>query len=325
MDWSHFGMTRRPFCPAVDTGAYFPAATHEAATAGIVAAFARRDPVVLLDGQPGTGKSLVVRRWLEQLPAAVPRVLLPNIHATRPADLLQAILFDLSKPYQGLTEQELRLGVTAVLLAATEHPVVMVVDEAQHLSHAAIEELRLLGNIETHGGSALFVVLIALPSLRDALARPAYEAFAQRVGVSGRVEPFSADEAAQYIRHQVKAAGGDPRRVFDEDAVTLVAGATGGIARVLNRAATLAAELAAGAGASKIDVEAALEALTSLGIAPADDGELGQPVSPAHPDHTAEPARPARSRGGRVRGSATGAEQPTAQGSKQKSARKRSA
>ena len=321
MDWSHFGMTRLPFRPGVDTGAYFPASSHEAARAGLVAAFARRDPVVLLDGGYGTGKSLVAWRWLEQLSSAITRIMLPNIHATRPADLLQAILFDLNQPYQGMTEQELRLAVMAQLMAAaeTEHPVVLLIDEAQHLSHAAIEEVRLLGNIEARGGSSLFVVLVALPTLRAALARPAYEAFAQRVATRCLIEPFSEEESVRYIRHQIVTAGGDARRAFEEDAIALLAGACGGVPRMLNRAAALSAEVAAGAGSTSVDVEAVLESLARLNLTPPEIGEPSQPVIPVRP------TEPTRGAGGRGRGAKNAAEPSPVPGTKQKAAKKRSA
>ena len=324
MDWSHFGMTRRPFRPAVDTAAYFPAASHEAALAGLAAAFARRDSVVLVDGPPGVGKSLVARRWLESLPADVPRIVVPGTHAARPADLLQAILFDLDQPYHGLGEQELRLAVTAQLLATPgDHPTVLLLDEAQHLGPAAIEELRLLGNVETSAGAVLFAVVVAQPELRDVLARLASAAFAQRVAVRCRVEPLTADESAAYLRHQVRAAGGDPRAVFEDDAIALLAGACGGVPRVVNYAASLAAELTVANDAATIDVEAALETLARLGLGePADSEDL--PVIPhalrsEEPAPATPPAAPGdpEAEGG---GDATSGRTP-----KQKPARKRSA
>jgi type II secretory pathway predicted ATPase ExeA len=321
VDRPQFGMTRRPFRPAVDTGSYFPSATHEAARLALAAAFARRDPVVLLDGEPGTGKSLVARRWLEGLPPEVPRVVLPHAPAASAADLLQAILFDLSQSYQGLGEQELRLAVTELLLAAvgTGYPTVLLIDEAQHLAPAAVEEVRLLGNVETADGAALFALLVAQPALREVLERD--RPFAQRVAAWCRVEPLSADESREYIRHQVRAAGGDPERVFDEEAVSLLAGACGGIPRVLNRAAGLAVELAADAGAERIDVEAALEALARLGR----EAEPGEPVLIPHPARPTEPAPPARS-GAPGPGPPPDTHQPAARRTpKQKAARKRSA
>jgi type II secretory pathway predicted ATPase ExeA len=262
----------------VDPVAYFPAKPHEAALAALASAFARREPAVLIDGAPGVGKSIVARKWLDDLLPDVPRALLPNAHAARPADLLQAILFDLGKPYQGLTEQELRLAVTGHLLdiAVGGFPTVLVIDEAQHLSLAALEELRLLGNLETRHGAVAFTVLVAQPQLRAALRKPAGALVADRVAVRCTVESLAVDESAAYLRHQVRAAGGDPEKVLDGSAVDLLAGACGGVPRVLNRAAVLAFELGAEAEAAVIDVEAAVEALDRLGISPPDEEDGGR-------------------------------------------------
>jgi type II secretory pathway predicted ATPase ExeA len=274
VDWSHFGLDRAPFRPAVDAAAYFPAPSHEAARAALAAAFARREPAALIDGPPGAGKSLVVRKWLDDLLPDVPRVFIPNAFAARPAELLQALLFDLGKPYQGLSEQELRLSATEHLLgaAAGGFPTVVVLDEAQHLGLAALEELRLLGNLETRQGAATFAVLVAQPALRAELQRPDYALVADRVAVRRAVEPLSAEESAAYLRHQVSAAGGDPAKLFDEEAVSLLASACGGVPRALNRAACLAFELCAEAEGAVVDVEAAMESLARLGVEAPDDG-----------------------------------------------------
>lgn len=327
MDWSYFGMTRRPFRAAVDTGSYFPAAAHEAAASVVATAFARQEPIVLLDGVSGTGKTLVARRWLESLPPEAPRVVLPNTHATRPSDLLQAILFDLNQPYQGLTEQELRLAVTAQLLSAAEtgHPTVLLVDEAQHLSHAALEELRLLGNIETRGGAVLFAMLVAQPTLRNNLARPAYKPFEQRVAARYKLDPLSPEDSAAYLRHQVKAAGANPAKVFDGDAVALLVESCGGLPRVLNRVAAVAAEVAVEAEAATIDVEAVLEAQSRLGVKPVEAEEPVDSVVLPHPSYAEESTPPTRARGASGRGTSNGSEPSAARGSKQKAGRKRSA
>lgn len=323
VNWSSFGMTRRPFRLAVDTASYFPAASHESAFAALKAAFARGETAFLIDGPPGAGKSLVARRWLEQLPPEVPRVVLPNAYATRPADLLQAILFDLNHPYEGMTEQELRLAVTAQLLtlAGSGHPIVALVDEAQHLSHSALEELRLLGNIEVGGSSALFAVLVALPILRESLARPAYAAIAQHVADRCRIDPLSKDESADYLRHQLRAAGGEPSRVLDDEALAMLAGACDGIPRVLNSAAGLALELAAESGADRVDVEAAMEALQRLDRPLAETENLFPPAVLTHPAAVPQPVRPktASSR------TTAGADDNSSRQSKPKTTRKRSA
>ncbi len=330
MYWSHFGLERQPFRPAVDPDSYFPAPTHEEAIAALAAGFARRDPIVLIDGKIGVGKSLVARKWLEHLLPDVPRVILPNAHAERPGGLLQAILFDMGKPYEGLTESELRLSVTGVLLdvaAENIYPTVLVLDEAQNLSQAALEEVRLLGNLETRSGSATFTVLVAQPTLREALYTSKYELIAQRVGVQTTVQQLTQAESADYIRHQLRSAGGEPEKLFDDEAVALIAGAGGGVPRLLNRVAAMAMELAGSAESEQVDVEAGLEALTRLGLAYDTDQELAQSEGSAaavllpHPARSAEPARSGR---GKSVDAVSKDEDSPARGPKDKASRKRS-
>lgn len=326
MDWSHFGLDRQPFRAAVDPDSYYSSPSHEAALAAIASAFARRDSVVFVDGPAGVGKSLVARKWLEHLLAEVPRVLVPNAHAERPVELLQAILFDLAKPYQGLSEQELRLAATDHLLqsaAATGYPMVVVLDEAQHLSQMAFEELRLLGNLETRAGSAIFVLLVAQPQLRDTIRQPGYELLAQRIAAYAAIEPLTLDQSADYLRHQLRAAGGEADGILDAEAISLISEACGGIPRLLNRAAVLALELAAGAEAKTADTEAALEALAQLSLS-VETSESGgaEPVLLPHPSRAAEPAMSRREKAATDAGQDEGAGK---RGPKEKSARKRSA
>jgi type II secretory pathway predicted ATPase ExeA len=301
VEWSHFGLNRQPFRPAVDPDSYFPAESHETALGAIADAFARRDPMVLLDGPPGTGKTLVARKWLEHLLPDVPRVVVPSACGESPAELHQAILFDLAKPYHGLSEQELRLAVTGHLLDAAMEgadPTVLVLDEAQHLARSVLEELRLLSNVETRQGVALFVVLVAQPVLRETLALPGLEPLAQRLAIRAALVPLTTEESADYIRHQVRAAGGEPERVLTDEAIPMLVGACRGVPRLLNRAALLALELAAANESTQADVEAVLEALERLGLSAAESDQLADPVLLPHPARSVGPAKSRRGKPG---------------------------
>jgi type II secretory pathway predicted ATPase ExeA len=288
MDLAHFGLTRRPFRPTPDTYAYHPGPAHEAALAALRAAHAAHDGLALLDGEPGTGKTLVALKFLEGLDADVPRVMVPAPRFGRPADFFQAVLFDLGAEYRGLNEQELRLAVADQLLGrlASGHTAVMVLDEAQHLTADLLEEVRLLGNLETRSAKAAFVVLVALPHLRERLARPESAALAQRVAVRCRLEPLDPAESAKFLRHQLDAAGGSEELISDE-AVALLAAQCRGLPRLLNQAAHLAFTLAGAAGADAVDAEAAVEALAQLGLAPEPE-----PAVLPHPAGKPKPARP---------------------------------
>jgi type II secretory pathway predicted ATPase ExeA len=312
VDWSQFGFARQPFRATTDPSSYFPSSSHEAALAAIAAGYARREAVVLVDGPIGAGKSLVARKWLESLAPEITRIVVPNARAQQPLELHQAILFDLARPYLDRSEQELRLAITDLLLAAgtsARPPTVLVLDEAQHLGDDALEELRLLSNIETQNGPALFTLLVAQPGLRERLAGPA----ASHVVSRAAIDPLNSAEAADYLRHEIRAAGAEPTRVFTDESIALLVETGGGLPRTLNRLAALAIELAAGAEADQVDIEAVMEAVDRLGLTPVEPVEAG-PVLLVHPAQV-EAAAPPR-RGKVVR---------PARGAKDKAAKKRSA
>src|SRR5262245_8715336 len=113
---SHFGLRRRPFPATPDSECYYPATGHERALALLQQALANEEGLALLTGEPGTGKTLLGHRLLEGLGADATCAFLTNSHFRDPAGLLQAILYDLTLPYEGHGEQELRLALTDHLL-----------------------------------------------------------------------------------------------------------------------------------------------------------------------------------------------------------------
>ncbi len=296
MDLATFGLTRRPFRPTPDTTLYFPGVTHELAGKALKQAFLDSQGIALLDGSPGLGKTIVAMRFLESLDSDVPRVIVPGVRFSRPADLYQSILFDLGVPYVGLAEQELRLAVADRLLAslASGHPTVLVLEEAQHLGADLLEEIRLLGNLETRSAKALFVILVALPTLHERLSRADGSGLAQRIAVRARLDAWSPEESTQYLFHQFEMCGADPSEVISEEAVQLLATRCGGVPRILNQAANLAMTLTADAGESTIECEAVLEALGQLGLAP--EPEPDSIVLPTATVETPAEVRPTRPR-----------------------------
>jgi type II secretory pathway predicted ATPase ExeA len=265
---THFGLRERPFRPTPDSACYYPATAHEHALARLLQAITDDEGLALLTGDPGTGKTLLCHRLVERLGADAASAFLTNSHVAGRAGLLQAILYELSLPYEGRGEQELRLALTDHLLqnCAAGRRTVLVMDEAQHLGPELLEELRLLANLEGRRAKAFQVVLVAQPALHETLSGPGLRALAQRLAVRVVLQPLGVEEAADYLLHQLRAVGGRPDRVISDEALELVARGTCGLPRLLNQAAHQALTLAFTAGASLVDAEAALEALESMGL-----------------------------------------------------------
>jgi type II secretory pathway predicted ATPase ExeA len=268
MDLAHFGLKGRPFRAGPDSGCYYPATTHEKALARLLQALHDEEGICLLTSPPGLGKTLLCHCLIERLGTEITSAFLTNSHLPDRASLFQAILFDVSLPYEGKKEQELRLALTDFLLTrySANQRTVLIVDEAQHLTPDLLEELRLLGNLEGVSGKALQVVLAGQPELLESLKRPELAGFRQRLTVRVQLEPLGLHEAADYLVHQVRLAGGRCEDLFADEAVEVLARGTHGIPRLLNQAAHQALGLADGVGATKVDVEAVLEALAILGM-----------------------------------------------------------
>jgi type II secretory pathway predicted ATPase ExeA len=265
---THFGLRGRPFRPTPNAGAYYPATSHEQALAQLQAALAEEEGIVLLTGQAGTGKTLLCHCLLERIGESYTTAFLTNSHFGDIIGLLQAILHDFSLPHDGRAEQELRLALTDFLLKnfGDRRRTLVIVDEAQNLIHESLEELRLLGNLEGPNGKALQVLLVAQPDLLQILRQPAFAAIRQRLAVRIQLEPFTTEEAADYLAQQIRAMGGRPENLFADEALEVLARATVGVPRLLNHAAHQSLNLAHQAGMAQVDAEVAIEALALCDI-----------------------------------------------------------
>jgi type II secretory pathway predicted ATPase ExeA len=267
---THFGLTSRPFRPTPDTAFYYPSTTHEHALASLRRGLDDDEGILLVAGDLGSGKTLLAWRLLEELEESYRSVLLTNSYFANRGDLQQAILFDLGLPYQNVSEQTARL---MVMQACLEHfrnggKTLIVIDEAHHLSPVLLEELRLLSNLEGKDGKAVQVLLVALPEIEKTLERQALSALRQRIMTRVTLDTFSPDESVDYLRHQIRIAGGDPDKLFGEDVLDILTHASNGIPRLLNQSAHLAFTLSKENGIDHVDAEAAIEAITQLGLDP---------------------------------------------------------
>jgi type II secretory pathway predicted ATPase ExeA len=276
MDVTQFGLRRRPFRAAPDLEAYYPSSTHEAALTQVREAIESEQGIVLLTGEPGTGKTLLTRRLLETIAEHVRPILITNSLFSNRKDLLQAILFELGLPYENATEQTARLlAIDSCLKHYNDGgSTLIVIDEAHELSVELLEELRQFSNLDGKDGKAAQVLLVGLPAIEAKFQDARLTVLRQRLQTRGRIEPLGIDESADYLIHQARVCGGKPDRLFGDDVLDIFCHAAGGIPRVLNQAASLALQLAKENGTDFVDTEAAVEAITQLGLDPIHEGEM---------------------------------------------------
>ncbi len=248
-----YGLHTRPFALPPDPGFLFLGKSHREALAHLVYGVRERTGFVQLTGEVGTGKTLLARALLERLPGDVDTAWL-----YRPTDSVEgfvaAILRELGEtPADGADSNALVDQLNRRLLAAHARgrTTVLLIDEAQTLDSALIEQVRLLTNLETRREKLLQILLVGQPELRDLLARPALRQVAQRITARYHLRALSRDEARAYVRHRLRMAGGD-ENLFTAPAMRTLYRASGGIPRLVNVVADRALLGAYGDGARRV-------------------------------------------------------------------------
>ena len=262
MVWSQFGLRHDPFADTAETVGYYPATTHEWAWKQLTDAIDNGDGFALLAAGPGLGKSMILFRLLERYSPIRATVWLSNGHLANPSALFQALLFDLGRSFESTDEQRLRLEVTQTLVEGFQkrRATLLLMDEAHLLPDMVLEELRMLGNLESRHGKALQVILAGQPRLLERLQGEPMECLSHRIRNRVLLEPMNIHEGADYIVHRLRAAGG-PEGLFIGEAVQMLAQAGKGNPRRLNQVSKLALEVARAADCNCIDAEVVTEAL----------------------------------------------------------------
>ncbi len=239
----HFGLQQEPFSIAPDPHFLFLSDQHREALAHLLYGVGGGGGFVLLTGEIGAGKTTVCRCFLEQIPAHCNVAYIFNPQLTV-AELLQTICeeFRVEVPAsaaEGAARGQMKEYVDALngyLLAAHAQgrSAVLIIDEAQSLSAAVLEQLRLLTNLETAERKLLQIILIGQPELREMLAHPGLEQLAQRVIARYHLGALSAADTVRYVHHRLAVAGGGPVIPMEPQALVRLYQLTGGVPRRIN-------------------------------------------------------------------------------------------
>jgi len=233
----YFGLKERPFAIAPDPRYLYMSTLHREAFAHLLYGISSDSCLILLTGDVGTGKTTVSRCLIEQLPEKTDIAIILNPELTI-IELLKTICEELNIPVpQNASSGKAYIdNLNKYLLDAHARgrSTALVIDEAQNLDIKALEQLRLLTNLETNTHKLLQIVLLGQPELRDMLSNPKLTQFNQRITSRYHLKPLNSDDAAKYIQHRINIAGGSSSSLFSRGAVKHIIKISKGIPRIIN-------------------------------------------------------------------------------------------
>jgi general secretion pathway protein A len=233
----YFGLTRNPFEISPDPFFYHPTPRHNEALANLHYGVGRRKGFIVITGEVGTGKTLLVRCLLSELRknniafGYVFNPLLPVV------EFFQYIMADFGLPYSGRTKTEMLLDLNRFLIQRHARGLItaLVVDEAQALRTELLEEIRLLTNLETSQQKLLQIVLMGQPELEIVLDSPELRQLKQRVALRCQLQPLDGPQTHAYVLSRLERAGAPAQpAIFTEDALDKVHEYSRGIPRIIN-------------------------------------------------------------------------------------------
>lgn len=257
---TRYSLTKDPFTKDVPVDELFVHPGTELALARLKATVAGRSSAVLT-GEPGTGKTFVLRALESKLPAGRVRVTYVHNSTVNLRDFyrqLSSMLGLEPKATPSALFREIRNHIEEIA-SQNVHPV-LVLDEAHMAPVEVLGHLHILLNFHRDSKPLLSLILIGLPLLRDRLARATLSSLAARLPMRVNLDPIAPEKVGDYLRHRMKAAGCS-EEVFAEDATLLLAEATGGVMRKLDVLAATALEAASETKNKLVDASVAQEAI----------------------------------------------------------------
>ena len=228
-----YGLTEKPFSILPDPDMIYWGRNHRLAFAMLEFGVMNNAGFTVISGEIGCGKTTLLRYLLRNLDSNITVGLIASTPNEK-AELLQWVMMALNQPfedtYAGLYR---RLQIFLQEQYARGGRTILIVDEAQNLSTEALEELRMLSNINADKDQYLQIILVGQPQLKDLLRSPRLVQFAQRVSSDFHLKPLNPTEVMDYISYRLKTAGA-ARQLFSKEACDAVAHASQGVPRTIN-------------------------------------------------------------------------------------------
>jgi putative secretion ATPase (PEP-CTERM system associated) len=233
-----YGFKEKPFNQTPDPSFFFASEHHQTALNALLYAIGERKGFIVLTGEVGCGKTTVARRLLRSVDRNVQTVSIFNTYLS-PKGVITMILDDLGVQYTNGSKEKLLIQLNTYLIQQLQKNQndVLIIDEAQNLSAACLEEVRMLSNLETEKEKLLQIILIGQPELRKKLEMPSLRQLRQRVSVQYHLKPLSEEDTQKYVLHRLDAAKANGRSyqdLFTPEAMQAIYKLSGGIPRVIN-------------------------------------------------------------------------------------------
>lgn len=250
----HYGIKELPFTLTPNTRYFFGLPSHKEAIQVLLTALNTGEGFIKVTGEVGTGKTLICRKLLNELPENFVAAYIPNPYLI-PSELRRAVADELNVALTDNTDQQeftQRIQQRLINIHQEEKSAVLIIDEAQALPIESIEALRLITNLETESRKLLQVVLFGQPELNDKLSLPELRQLKQRVTFSYTLRLMDSDQVYQYVKHRMNVAGYRGGDLFDRKCCSLIFKASKGTPRIVNVLCHKALMLAYGEGLHKI-------------------------------------------------------------------------
>jgi len=234
---AYFGLKENPFSLSPDARYLFLSEQHRDALNCLIYGIKEKKGFVLISGDIGAGKTTICRSLINSLDESVESALIFNT-AISDLELLETVLNEYGIDFKGesMTRKNYIDVLNDFLLKnfAAGKSAVLLIDEAQNLSHSVLEQIRMLSNLETETEKLIQIILIGQPELNNTLMLPALRQLNERITVRYDLKPLSSPEVREYIQHRLKVAQGPGSLKFTNGAYNLVYNFTEGIPRRIN-------------------------------------------------------------------------------------------
>ncbi len=232
----HFNLDQLPFSIAPDPSFLYLSSAHREALAHLMYGFSHGG-FVMVTGEVGTGKTTLLRNLVKQTPADLDVAFILNPRLTV-RELLASLCDELGIAYDPDSTTSVKQYVDLITRHLLEthragRSTVMIIDEAQNLSPAVLEQVRLLTNLETDDRKLLRIILIGQPELKDMLDRQDLRQLAQRITARYHLGSLSREDTYAYIMHRMSRAGGNPQ-AFSTGAMRRIYSLSKGTPRLIN-------------------------------------------------------------------------------------------